>query len=216
MLFSEGMPQLKLLSPAVRNISPMESIPRIDVFFADGSVDRMILDHHNPLPEAKNWDPSASCTYLGHLESERLESKVAVTGCLGSGNKDEQMYITLLSKRSPNHTTFSIDEDGTVMHIKLESSERSRLYRGLAYGYRWRKVMGDEVINKEKMKAAAALGNITAGTVPFAVEVDIMVGYDKSAKEFGNINAFLAKVITHVQAHYQDSTLNHHILLNVS
>ena len=210
------MPQLRLLSSVERSSNPMKNVPKIEVTFDDGTTDRMVLEHHNPLPDAKNWDPSTSCTYLGHMEADPLESKVAVTGCLGGGNKYNKMYITLLSKRSPYHKTFSIDEEGNVAHIKLEGRPRpyGQFMLREADG-NWT-IQGDEIVNQEQEKVAAALGNVKRGTVPFSVDVDIMVGYDRSARNAGNIITFLGNVITHVKARFQESTLEHHIHLRVS
>merc|ERR1719322_2018857 len=60
---------------------------------------------------------------MGHLEGDEGNSVVAVTGCLMG---DDKMHITLLSKHSPLHKSFSLDNKGVTKHIEVESEAKSR------------------------------------------------------------------------------------------
>merc|ERR1712165_209891 len=52
-----------------------------------------------------------------------MNSVVAVTGCLMG---DDKMHITLLSKHSPLHKSFSLDRNGVTKHIEIQSEAKSR------------------------------------------------------------------------------------------
>jgi hypothetical protein len=109
----------KLTSTRAGLIDPELDIPELEVTFTNGVKQRMNLRHYNAIPNSETMDHSRLCNYLGHLEGDETESNVAVTGCLMGDNPDEKMYITLLSKHSPLHKSFSLDSNGNVQHIEI-------------------------------------------------------------------------------------------------
>ena len=69
-----------------RNI---EEPPAIQLTFANGKLDHIILEHY----KINKYSP-VGCNYLGHLQSD-LSSSVAVTGCLN--NPEDQMEVTMIT-----------------------------------------------------------------------------------------------------------------------
>ena len=108
------------------SIDPKFDIPEIEVTFTNGVKQKMILRHYDAIPNSNTADNSRLCNYLGHLEGDEVNSAVAVTGCLLGDNLDEEMYITLLSNRSPKHKSFSFDRNGKTQPIEIQSTKKSK------------------------------------------------------------------------------------------
>ena len=165
------MARFKLMSTRSGNlIDPKLDIPQIEVTFANGIKQKMILQHYNAIPNSKMMDQSRLCNYLGHLDGDERESRVAVTGCLLGDNPDEKMYITLLSKHSPNHKTFSLETNGNVQHIEIRSDEEfvghftPKNIERTSDG--WHDIGGDASVNDNEAAAAANVTSQQMETVP--------------------------------------------------
>ena len=81
------------------------------------------------------------------------------------------------------------------------------------------------VRNKEWEKAGAKISpaemRTWASNVPPILTLKIRLGYDLSTKEYfemegGNVDNWLAKVMTHAQAHFLHSSLKHQIIFQVN
>ena len=184
----------------MRSVNPKENVPKIEVRFADGTIDRMVLRHHNPIPDSKMLEESLLCNYLGHMQQDPLHSQIAVTGCLNGEKPEEKMYITLLSKKSKSHKTFSFDLRGNFTYNPVT----------LPPDYNDMKEFEPDTNNDGHIEERQS-------NVPYTIQVRLRIGFDKSALDApGNIYHFLADILTHTQAHYLDPTLNHRIYFDVS
>ena len=196
------------------SIDPKSDIPEIEVTFTNGVKQKMILRHYDAIPNSNTADQSRLCNYLGHLEGDEVDSSVAVTGCLMGDNLDEEMHITLLSNHSPKHKSFSFDRNGKTQHIEIQPIIEPR---DASNGVQQQ---DQQLENKEWEEALQKISAAELSTVPPILRINFRLGYDRSAKEYfdregGNVDNWLAKVMTHSQAHYLHSTLKHQIILQV-
>ena len=195
-------------------IDPKLDVPEIEVTFANGIKQKMVLRHYDAIPNSDVADQTELCNYLGHLEGDEKHSVVAVTGCFNGDNLDEKMHITLLSQHSPNHKSFSFDKQGNTKHIEIESKVEARAR------FRSQQQDGPIIIDEELEGAAAKVSAGQQSTVPASLALKIRLGYDKSAKQAlerqgKNADNWLAEVMTHAQVHYLHSSLEHQIILQV-
>ena len=203
-------------------IDPKLDIPEIEVTFTNGVKQRLVLRHYDAIPNSDSADKSRFCNYLGHLEGDEVNSTVAVTGCLMGHNLDEKVHITLLSQHSPQHKSFSFDKNGNTNHIETQSSNVSS--RDL---FERMQQPNDEVINDQWEQAAAKVTNQQRSTVPAILTIKYRLGYDRTAKKYfenqdqmygafpGNVDKWLAEMMTHVQSFFLHSSLKHQIILKV-
>ena len=87
----------------------VEEAPTIEVTFANGVKDELVLSHYKMYEDA-----AIGCNYLGHLRSSP-SSSVGVTGCLN--NPGDMMEVTMISKNNKNKM-FSVDFYGNAEIIK--------------------------------------------------------------------------------------------------
>jgi len=189
-------------------------VPEIEVTFANGIKQKMVLRHYDAIPNSDVADQTRLCNYLGHLEGDEKNSVVAVTGCLNGDNLDDKMHITLVSQHSPNHKSFSVDKHGNTKHIEIEPNVEERA--------RFRSQQQDSpiIIDEELEGAAAKVSTVEQSTAPASLALKIRLGYDKGAKqvletEGKNVDNWLAEVLTHAQVHFLHSSLKHQIILQV-
>ena len=197
------------------SIDPKLDIPEIEVTFTNGVRQKMILRHYDAIPNSNTAEQARLCNYLGHLEGDELDSSVAITGCLLGDNLDEEMYITLLSNRSPNHKSFSFDRDGNTKAIEIQSAKKSNeASKGT------QQQDHDELENDQFEEALAQISAAELSSVPPTMTINFRLGYDRSAREYfdregGKIDNWLAQVMTHSQVHYLHSSLRHQIIFKV-
>ena len=198
---------------------PSVDIPDIEVSFTNGVKQNMVLKHFDAMPNSDLADESRLCNYLGHLEGDEANSVVAVTGCLMGDTFDEKMFITLLSQHSPLHKSFSLDETGNTNHIKISSEVISR--EASVDDLDDTDFDSDGSLSDDQLEAAAAqVRGSQRSTVPAILTLKMRLGYDKAVKNYfekegGNVDNWLAEVMTHSQAHYLHSSLKHQIILQV-
>ena len=196
-------------------IDPRTDIPEIEVTFTNGVKQKMVLRHYEAIPNSNTIDRSRLCNYLGHLEGDEVNSSVALTGCLMGGHPDEEAHITLLSLNSKRHKSFSFDRNGKTKHIGMEATIDSRDARD-------GNQQQDQVLKyKDWVEAAAKVSAAELSVVPPILTINIRLGYDRSTKEYfekkgGNRDNWLAEVMTHSQAHFLHSSLEHQIILKVN
>ena len=182
----------------------------------------MVLRHYNAIPNSETIDRSRLCNYLGHLHGDETESNVAVTGCLLGDKPDAKIHITLLSKHSPFHKTFSLDPSGNVKHIEIQSDHDEGIDKPSAKDTLrntspWKPCGGDSYINELEENAASAVTAEQSSTVPRTLALKFRLGYDKGVKSYlerrgKNVDNWLAEVMTHAQNHYIHSSLQHKII----
>ena len=79
----------------------------------------------------------------------------------------------------------------------------------------------DGSLSDDQLEAAAAqVRGSQRSTVPAILTLKMRLGYDKAVKNYfekegGNVDNWLAEVMTHSQAHYLHSSLKHQIILQV-
>ena len=79
----------------------------------------------------------------------------------------------------------------------------------------------DGSISIDQWEAAAAQVSASqTSTVPGIMTLKMRIGYDQAVKNYfetegGNVDNWLAEVMTHSQAHYFHSSLKHQIILQV-
>ena len=196
-------------------IDPSVDIPEIEVSFTNGLKQKMKLKHFDAIPNSDSADKSQLCNYMGHLEGDEENSIVSVTGCLMG---DDKMHITLLCKDSPLHKSFSLDKNGITKHIKIKSEARSRAAT-FADGSD-NDFDSDDSVSNDKWEAAAQVNSAETSAVPAIITLRMRLGYDKAVKSYfetngGNVDKWLAEVMTHFQAHYLHSSLKHQIIFEV-
>jgi len=199
------------------SINPSVDIPDIEVSFTNGLRQKMVLKHFDAIPNSDSSDESRLCNYMGHLEGDEENSVVAVTGCLMGDKPDDKMHITLLSKQSPRHKSFSLDRNGNTKHIEIQSEDESRAVS--VDDASDTDFDSDASLSNDQWEAAAAqVSAAEENAVPAKLNLRMRLGYDQAVKNYfdtngGNVDNWLAEVMTHSQAHYFHSSLKHQIIL---
>jgi hypothetical protein len=185
----------------------------------------MILRHYNAIPNSETIDHSRVCNYLGHLKGDEVESSVAITGCLMGDDTDEKIHITILSKHTPFHKTFSLDANGNVKHIETRSDNNVMEQElspkvTLRETSPWKACGSDAFYNELQEFAAFAVTAEQTTIVPSTLTLKFRIGYDKGVKSYlrrrgKNVDNWLAEVMTHAQAHYTHSSLQNKIIFQV-
>jgi hypothetical protein len=92
----------------------VEEAPTIEVTFANGVKDDLVLSHYK-----MNENAVIGCNYIGHLRSSP-SSSVGVTGCLIKPG--DKMEVTMISEKNLNKM-FSVDFYGNAEIIKTPFEE---------------------------------------------------------------------------------------------
>ena len=92
----------------------VEEAPTIEVTFANGVNDDLVLSHYK-----MNENAVIGCNYIGHLRSSP-SSSVGVTGCLNKPG--DKMEVTMISEKNINKM-FSVDFYGNAEIIKTPFEE---------------------------------------------------------------------------------------------
>ena len=192
----------------------------MEVIFADGNKDKLVLSHYNAFLDSKDIDPTLMCNYLGYLAHEK-DARVAVTGCVDERNVEGKMYISLLSKRSPYQKSFSMDLNGNVEPIKITGSNDGYLsFANEPISRKGGEFTEEDEIGESDIEAAAEAS--TTDGVPYAIKVKVKIGTDTAAVKKitqdlkRTVDEWLAEMFTHVQNHYHHGTLKHKINFEVS
>ena len=205
-------------------INPETDIPHIEVTFSNGLKQQMVLRHYNAIPNSETINRSRICNYLGYLKGDETESSIAVTGCLFDNEPDEKMHITILSKLTPFHKSFSLDSNGTVNYIPIQSNGNkmdfifpSRI--ATKNDPLWRP-SGSYASWYYNESVALNVSQEEMANVPPVLKLKIRIGYDRGVKEYltregKNIDNWLAEVMTHAQAHYLHPSLRSRIYWEV-
>ena len=225
-----GFANFRLISVKTGSIDPRVDIPEIEVSFANGVKQKMVLRHYNAIPNSESVVHSRLCNYLGHLEGDEIDSTVAVTGCLMGDNPDKKVHITLLSRHSPSHKTFSMDRNGNVKHIEVRSDDdfKNEMEEKMILpeegistrDTKWKVCGKDSYVNEEIEAAAAEVTPAQRNAVPKHLTVKLRLGVDIGVKRYlerrgKTVDNWLSEVMTHAQSHYTHSSLQHKIIFEV-
>merc|ERR1712008_394696 len=97
----EGSPRIQVIEPR-----SARGIPSIDITFANGVKDALVLERFYPTEQSR-MEKKVSCNFIGSLENENTAC-VAVTGCPG-----DEMAFTIKSKHSEN-IGYILHQDGQL------------------------------------------------------------------------------------------------------
>ena len=100
--FSLDVPTIKVSQARSKG-----SVPEMQITFADGHEDKLIL-HRHFISGADRMMDEEMCNYLGHLENDATAC-VAVTGCIG-----QDMELTINSKHNTKTNTYLLQKSGEV------------------------------------------------------------------------------------------------------
>ena len=100
--FSLDVPTIKVSQARSKG-----SVPEMQITFADGHEDKLVL-HRHFISGADRMMDEEMCNYLGHLENDAAAC-VAVTGCIG-----QDMELTINSKHNTKTNTYLLQKSGEV------------------------------------------------------------------------------------------------------
>ena len=112
--FEIGLPLIE-----VQQTRSFREVPSIDITFANGVKDSMVLERFYPTQESR-MARTPSCNFIGHLENEKTAC-ISLTGCASS----DDLHFTINSKNSESNHMYILHKDGY-----LELVERAFKVRG--------------------------------------------------------------------------------------
>ena len=92
----------------VHETRSLGDIPSIDITFANGMEDTLVLERFYPTEQSR-MAKKVSCNFFGHLENERTAC-VSVTGCPGQ----DDMHFTINSKNTEIDNKYILKKDGQL------------------------------------------------------------------------------------------------------
>ena len=101
--FSLDVPTIKVSQARSKG-----SVPEMQITFADGHEDKLVLHRHFISGAERMMDEEMTCNYLGHLEND-ASACVAVTGCIG-----QDMELTINSKHNTKTNIYLLQKSGDV------------------------------------------------------------------------------------------------------
>ena len=134
----------------------------------------------------------------------------------------------MFSENSPTHSYFSFDVDGRVKSIRpkdgttklVSRKTKSHIKKSTEYDIEEGESEEDEVIDEELERLASRMGDVS-NDVPHTLVINFRFGVDTSAKaaiedELSmTVDNYLSDLLTHTQAHYMLSSLNHTVKFEV-
>jgi len=186
------------------------SVPEMQITFADGHEDKLVL-HRHFISGADRMMDEEMCNYLGHLENDATAC-VAVTGCIG-----QDMELTINSKHNTKTNTYLLQKSGEVQllprpfsHKEIESiSERvpEDIERAFTEVDSDEEIDPDDLADEMQWSAICTSADTSGcSSIPPSNELTIQIGYDDSfrnafqSQEAANIYIF--QLLTHSQAYY--------------
>ena len=92
----------------VEQTRSFREVPSIDITFANGVKDSMILERFYPTQESR-MARTPSCNFVGHLENEK-SACVSLSGCPGS----DDLHFTINSKNSGSSNMYILKNNAEV------------------------------------------------------------------------------------------------------
>ena len=182
----------------------MNGIPAIEVNFANGHRDNLVLERFYSSDEERKMK-SPSCNFLGHLAKEETAC-VAVSGCLG-----DKMEMTIMSKHNALSNMYIWHKDGHVQVVESAFKDPRVKSETMRLEDDWTLVGSDELENPELVAGELAAAEQCASggdcnQMPASQLMEIKIGYDDNfAESFDSaaeIETYLNSMVVHVQAHF--------------
>jgi hypothetical protein len=182
-------------------------IPFLNVTFANGVTDTLILSRYDPGDDAflelegVNAEDLNHCLFIGHLAHES-DSSAAVTGC----PHDDEFEVTLFSKNSPEQGLFSVTQGGSrVKALKNPLEEEGCKFETLKSDYH--------------VDMADLAKQVDRQSIPSTMTMNILLGFGRNfnIRRGGTTNSanYLRAVINQAQASFFHSSLGTRITLRV-
>ena len=95
----------------VRGTRSFREIPTIDITFANGVEDSLVLEKFYPTQQSR-MAKTLSCNFFGHLQNEP-SGCVSLTGCPGEGS----LYFTINSVNSGQSNKFILEKNGNLQMV---------------------------------------------------------------------------------------------------
>ena len=105
----------------VQQTRSFREVPTIDITFANGVKDSMVLERFYPTQESR-MARTPSCNFIGHLENEKTAC-ISLTGCAGS----DDLHFTINSKNSGSSNMYILHKDGNLELVERAFKVRSLL-----------------------------------------------------------------------------------------
>ena len=105
----------------VQQTRSFREVPSIDITFANGVKDSMVLERFYPTQESR-MARTPSCNFIGHLENEKTAC-VSLTGCASS----DDLHFTINSKNSGSSSMYILHKDGHLELVERAFKVRSFL-----------------------------------------------------------------------------------------
>ena len=106
----------------VQQTRSFREVPSIDITFANGVKDSMVLERFYPTQESR-MARTPSCNFIGHLENEKTAC-VSLTGCASS----DDLHFTINSKNSGSSNMYILHKDGHLEMVERTFKVRSFFY----------------------------------------------------------------------------------------
>jgi len=184
----------------VQQTRSFREIPSIDITFANGVKDSLVLERFYPTQESR-MATTPSCNFFGHLENEK-SACVSLTGCPDS----DDLHFTINSKNSGSNNMFILEKNGEL-EIVQSAFKDPRIISETLRVDEWTLLGSDELINPEelaeemKWEELCASGNCTA--MPAKQKMQIKIHYDDTFNaDTADANGYLDEMVTHLQAHF--------------
>jgi len=196
------------------------SIPSIDVTFANGVQDSLVLERFYPTEQSR-MERKLSCNFFGHLRDEETAC-VAVTGCPG-----DDMYFTINSKNSGARSMFILHKDGSVEVVESAFKDKrvkSGTLRVPGSKYNREEPLfvldGDELKNPDQIDEEMTYEKLCASgdcsSMPAKQKMQIRIHYDDTFNDgTSNVDGYLDQMATHLQTHFCQTSLGTQIKIEV-
>merc|ERR1712062_539217 len=187
------------------------SVPEMQITFADGHEDKLILHRHFISGAERMMDKEMTCNYLGHLEND-ASACVAVTGCIG-----QDMELTINSKHNTKTNIYLLQKSGDVQLLPRPFSDSESvpekapedIERAFTEVHSDEEIDPDDLADEMQWEAICTSADTSGcSSIPSYNELTMQIGYDDSFKNSfqsqGAANIYISQLLTHSQAYFCD------------
>merc|ERR1711971_83889 len=209
----DGTPRIE-----VQQSRSARGIPSIDITFANGVKDALVLERFYPTEQSK-MEKKVSCNFIGHLENENTAC-VAVTGCPG-----EEMAFTIKSKHSEN-IGYILHQDGQLESVESTFKDPRvtfgtvRVGGGPVGGFHPNGNDDDEMINDDEIAEEEMFLKLCAAgdcsSMPAKQKMQVKFHYDSTFNaDTSDVATYIDQMVTHMQTHFCQTSLGTQVALDV-
>jgi len=193
----------------VHQTRSFREVPSIEIAFANGMKDSLILERFYPTKESR-MARTPSCNFFGHLENENTAC-VSLTGCPGQ----DDLHFIINSKNSDQSNMYILKKDGELEIVKSTFKDprinfetvRVKYDRKDGFTFHLNGKGDDELINDEQIakemefEKKCALGECIS--MPAKQKMEIKIHYDSTFNaNTKDSTTYLNDMVTHLQAHF--------------